>query len=198
MLHWVDLAIIGIIALSILTGLIRGFVKELIALCVWILAIWLAFNYSTSLDPWLQKYIHDKTIRTVASFIIILLAVLISGGIVNAILGFILKRSGLSSTDRVLGMGFGFIRGTFIVALLMVVIKMTSLPHEQYSKDSVLYAKFDPMVNWLYGLMPDFIKQVQLFETKNKLKDLKLDDLNLENKDKTSLLDLSPLELSDA
>lgn len=195
MLHWVDLVIIGIIALSVLTGLIRGFVKELIALCVWILAIWLAFNYSASLDPWLQKYIHDKTVRTVAAFIIILLAVLISGGIVNAILGFILKRSGLSGTDRVLGMGFGFIRGAFIVALLMVVIKMTSLPHQQYSKDSALYAKFEPMVNWLYGLMPDFIKQVKLFESKN-LPEEKKDKSEI--LDKTTLLDLSDLEISDA
>ena len=40
-LQWVDLAIIAVIGLSVLTGLFRGFVKELVALCVWILAIWL-------------------------------------------------------------------------------------------------------------------------------------------------------------
>lgn len=163
-LHWVDLVIVGIIALSVLTGLIRGFVKELIALLVWILAIWIAFNYSQSLDPWLQKYIQDKTARTVTGFILILVATLIAGGIVNALLSFILKKSGLSGTDRILGMGFGFIRGVFIVALIMVVIKMTSMPYEQYASNSRLYAKFDPAVNWLYGLMPEFIKKVKVFD----------------------------------
>lgn len=164
MWDWVDLAIIVIIGLSIITGLVRGFVKELIALSVWILAIWLAFNYSQALDPWLQKYIQDNTARHVTGFILILVATLIIGGIANALISFLLKSTGLSGTDRVLGMGFGFVRGVFIVALIMVVIKMTSLPYQQYSNNSLLYAKFDPVVNWLYGLMPNFIKQVKIFD----------------------------------
>ncbi|KTC78281.1 CvpA family protein [Legionella brunensis] len=162
--YWVDLLIIAVIALSVITGLIRGFVKELIALSVWVLAIWLAFSYSQTLDPWLQKYIQDKTARTVTAFILILVATLIAGGIVNALLSFILKRSGLSGTDRILGMGFGFVRGVFIVALIMVVIKMTSLPYQEYSSNSKLYAKFDPAVDWLYNMMPEFIKQVKIFD----------------------------------
>jgi membrane protein required for colicin V production len=165
MWYWVDLAIVAIIGLSVFTGLIRGFVKELIALCVWILAFWVAFNYSQSLDPWLQKYIQDATVRKVTAFILILIGTLIAGGIVNATLGFILKRSGLSGTDRILGMGFGFIRGVFIVALIMVVIKMTSLPYEEYSKESKLYAKFDPLVSWLSASMPDFIQKVKTYDT---------------------------------
>ena len=164
MWDWVDLVIIAIIALSVITGLIRGFVKELVAVCVWILAIWLALNYSQALDPWLQNYIQDKTARSVVGFIAILLGTLIAGGITNAILGFIMKRTGLSGTDRILGMGFGFVRGVFIVALIMLVIKMTSLPYQQYSSNSVLYAKFDPVVNWLYGMMPNFINQVKMLD----------------------------------
>jgi membrane protein required for colicin V production len=168
MLNWVDLVIIAIIALSVFTGLIRGFVKELISLVVWVLSIWIAFNYSQVLHPWLQNYIQDKTIRNVTAFIIILLAALIVGGIANTIISFILKRTGLSSADRFLGMGFGFVRGVFIVALIMAVIKMADLPYQEYANSSVLYAKFDPIVDWLCSLAPDFIKQVKLFEF-NKL-----------------------------
>lgn len=159
--YWVDLAIVGVVALSVITGLIRGFVKELVALCVWILAIWIAYNYSASIDPWLQNYISDKTARTVSAFVLLLIATLIAGGLVNALLGFILKRSGLSGTDRLLGMGFGLVRGVFIVALLMAVVKMTSLPYQEYSNESKLYAKFDPVVDWVYGMMPDFIKRAK-------------------------------------
>ncbi|WP_019216894.1 CvpA family protein [Legionella tunisiensis] len=162
---WVDLVIVGIIALSVITGLIRGFVKELIAIGVWVLGIWLAFNYSQNLDPWLQKFIQDKTARKITAFIVILLGTLITGGIANALLGFILKSTGLSGTDRILGMGFGFVRGVFIVALIMVVIKMTSLPYAQYAGNSKLYAKFDPVVDWLYGLMPGLIDRVKGLET---------------------------------
>ncbi|CAM2798408.1 CvpA family protein [Legionella worsleiensis] len=159
--QWVDIAIISVIALSVLTGLFRGFVKELVALCVWILSIWLGMNYSQNLDPWLQSYIQDQSARTAVAFIIIMFATLFAGGVVNAILSFILKRAGLSGTDRTLGMGFGFVRGVFIVALLMVAVKLTSLPYQQYSNDSKLYAHFDPLVSLLSSHIPEFIQQVK-------------------------------------
>lgn len=162
--YWVDLLIIGVIALSVITGLIRGFVKELVALGIWILSIWAAWNYSDALDPLLQSWIQDKSARVVASSILILIATLIAGGLVNALLSAVMKRSGLSGTDRILGMGFGFVRGVFIISLVMVAIKLTSLPYNDYAKDSRLYARFDPIVNWLDGKMPDFIKQASVLE----------------------------------
>lgn len=162
--NWIDLAIVVAISLSIITGLVRGFVKELIALCVWLLAIWLAFNYAQQADPWLQHYIHDKTARKVTAFILILVATLIAGGIVNAVLSFILRRTGLSGTDRLLGMGFGFVRGVFIVALMMALIKMTAIPYSQYTQSSILCAKFDPVVEWLRGFMPDLVNQVRVLD----------------------------------
>lgn len=160
-MQWVDIAIIAVIALSVLTGLFRGFVKELVALCVWALAIWLGLNYSHLLDPYLKAYIQDQSIRTVAAFVAILFATLFVGGVINAILSFVLKKVGLSGTDRTLGMGFGFLRGVFIVALLMTAVQMTSLPYQQYAKDSKLYEQFVPLVAWLSLQMPEMISKVK-------------------------------------
>ena len=165
--HWLDYAIIAVIGLSVITGLFRGFIKELIALCVWILAIWLALTYSSELDSWLLPYIQDKTARTAVAFVAILLATIIIGGLFNALLSFILRRSGLSGTDRLLGMGFGFVRGVFIVSLIMLVVKMSSVSHQEYTSKSTLYAKFDPLVNGLYGYMPELIKHVGAFDKKD-------------------------------
>lgn len=162
--HWIDLTIIGVIALSMLMGMVRGFVKELIALCVWALALYVAYNYSSLLDPLLQKYIADQTAKTVVSFVIVLVGVLIAGGIVNASLGVILKKTGLSGPDRMLGIGFGFVRGVLIVAFVLTALKMTSLPHEQFAKDSVLYARFDPLVSWFDSKIPEVIKQAKSFD----------------------------------
>lgn len=170
-LYWVDIAIIAIIALSVLTGLFRGFVKELVALCVWALAIWLAFNYSQALDPWLSPYIQEMKVRSAVAFILVLFATLLAGGIFNALLSFILKKSGLSGTDRTLGMGFGFVRGVFIVALLIVAVRMTSLPYEQYAKESKLCARFDPVVALIDAHLPEFIKQVKTVDTSEKIID---------------------------
>lgn len=161
----IDYIIIAVIGLSIITGLFRGFVKELIALCVWILAIWLGFTYAQEFNPWLKPYIDDDAVRTAVAFIIILLITVLIGGLANALLSFILQRTGLSGTDRVLGMIFGFVRGIFIVALVIVVLNMTSLSKkEDYAHRSVLYSEFDPIVHWLTSLTPDFIKQAKIFD----------------------------------
>ena len=93
-LQWIDIAIIAVIGLSVITGLFRGFVKELVALCVWILAIWLAFNYSQNLDPWLKSYVQEQSARTAIAFVIILFATLLVGGVINAILSFIFLSRG--------------------------------------------------------------------------------------------------------
>jgi len=172
--YWVDLVILVVIGLSVLTGIIRGLVKEVLALGIWILAIWLAFNYSEGLDPWLQHYIQDKTARMVVGFIAIMVGTLIAGGLFNALLGYLLKQSGLSSTDRILGMGFGFVRGVFIVSFVMVVMQMTSMPIATYKQSSVLYAKFDPMVAWLYGYTPALLKKIQTLESVENTKSLVL------------------------
>lgn len=157
----IDAVIIGILILSILTGLVRGFVKELIALCVWIAAIWLGINYADFVGDYLKSYISDELIRHAAGFIIILLLSILSGSLFNAFFSFILKNTGLSGTDRILGMIFGGVRGVFLVAAIILAIKITNLlPVEDYINKSVLYNKFTPVVDWLYSISPDFVKNV--------------------------------------
>ncbi|MFY7698276.1 MAG: CvpA family protein [Legionella sp.] len=159
--HWIDYIICGVIGLSVLTGFFRGFLKELIALCVWFLAIWLAFTYSADLDPWVRPYIHDSTARRAVCFVMILLATIIVGGLFNAILSFILRRSGLSGTDRLLGLGFGFVRGIFIVGLMMLIVKLSGFPYQSYTVQSQFYSRFDPLVSWLATFTPSLIDQVK-------------------------------------
>ncbi len=163
--YWVDIAILTIIALSVITGLFRGFVKECIALCVWIFAFWFAFNYGSVLDPWVAPHVHDQTAKTIVEFVAILILSLILGGIINAIIGLIMRRSGLGGTDRVLGMGFGFARGVFIIAIIMLGLRLTGMPYEVYSKESKLYAHFDPLVLWLTPYVPHILNHVKGVES---------------------------------
>jgi membrane protein required for colicin V production len=145
----IDFVIIGIIGLSVLTGLMRGFFKELVALAAWILAIWLAITYTKLVAGWFVSYIHDNTLRSAVAFIVILLCTLLAGAIVNMTLGFVLKHSGLSGADRILGMGFGFIRGVVIVSLVIVIAGMSGMNLAPYRTQSKLYMYFDPVVSWI-------------------------------------------------
>lgn len=166
--HWIDYVIIGIISLSIITGLFRGFVKEIVALVVWSLGLWASFLYSTKLEALFSSFIHDKNMRLVAAFVSILLVILIVGALFNRILSVILQRSGLSGTDRLLGMGFGLIRGIFTVTLIIFAINMTNIEGaKHYSNQSKLYAKFNPFVHYMDKHTADFLvraKEIAILE----------------------------------
>lgn len=159
--QWVDLIFIVIIGLSSITGLLRGFIKEFIALGVWILAVWAGYNYSGSLNPYLQPYIQDQSIRTIAGFIVVVLGVLIAGGIGNAILGLFLRGSGLGAMDKVLGGVFGFARGVFILSLIFAILSMTSLPYQQYVQSSRVYNQLLPVINWISSSLPGLINKAK-------------------------------------
>lgn len=165
--EWIDLLIIGVIALSALTGLFRGVVKEIIALIIWILAVWIAYQYSPRFSSLLKNYIHDPTAQTVVVFILIVLVVLILGAIINGIIGFVLKKSGLGVIDKILGMVFGFVRGVFIVSVVLATVKMTSLPYEQYVKKSSMCAAVDPAVKWVSQYIPALIARIKSVDTVN-------------------------------
>ena len=167
-LHWVDYAIILVLSLSVLTGLVRGFVRELIALCVWVTAIWVGYTYAPEVSPLLRSYLHDGALRTTVSFILILLATLLVGGLTSTALSFVLNRSPLKGTDRLLGMGFGFVRGVFIVALLIGIVNLTSLAKDSEFKHSHLYARFKPISEWLFSFMPQVLHQVNHLQAKEK------------------------------
>lgn len=184
--HWVDYAIVAVIALSVLTGLIRGFVKELIALSVWIIAGWLSFMYAKPVSLWLATYIQDTSVRVVVSYVLIIVGTLLAGGLVTSMISFIMHRTGLSGTDRLLGLGFGLVRGVFVVSLLMVVVKLTGMPEDEYRQKSKLYAHFSPVVSWMYQYAPDMMKRVEKLEQKTLSSELE-QHMDMEVKDFASL-----------
>lgn len=167
MMNWsfVDGVILVILVLSVFTGLIRGFVKELVSLCIWVLAIWAGYTYCREVAVWFKSYIHEETAQVVCGFLVIMFGTIIVGSLVNALFSFILRSTGLTGTDRLLGMGFGLVRGVIIVSLLILAVKIT-LPtfSSEYAQKSLLYTKFNPVVDWLYGFSPEFIQKMQVLD----------------------------------
>lgn len=168
-LEWMDVAIAAIVGLSIIMGVIRGFIKELVALCIWALAISCAYAYNGQFDSLLSAYVHDPMIKKVIGFVVILLLIVFAGGLLNTFFGYAIRRSGLSSTDRLLGIGFGFLRGVLIVSFVMLVVKMTGFPYDAYTKNSKLYAHFEPIVHWLSGFTPEMIGQIKGLDKSKQL-----------------------------
>lgn len=131
-MSWIDYAIILLAGASAAFGFWRGFVKEAISLATWLVAILLAWQASWLVEERLGEWTAAPELRIWAARAIIFIAVLIVGGLLAWIMRALIRRTGLSSTDRSLGALFGLARGVLLVGLLAIVIDLTDLETESW------------------------------------------------------------------
>ena len=153
-MSWLDLVILGIIALSALISLIRGFVKESISLLSWIAAGIVAFRYFSAMAELLEPYLADPTIRNMAAFAVLFISTLIIGAIINFIMSQLVSKTGLSGTDKVLGVVFGGARGVLIVTMIVLLASLTPMPEAQWWQDSAMVGFFQQLAEWVKGIIP--------------------------------------------
>lgn len=155
----VDYIILGIIALSAIISLFRGFVKEAFSLFIWISAFWLSWTFFRDLAAFLIQWISLPSARLGISFAIIMIVVLIIGGIIGYLLSKLVEHTGLSGTDRLLGVFFGVARGVVIVAILILLAGLTPVPEDPWWSESLLIGHFQEISVWLRDLLPEDIAQ---------------------------------------
>lgn len=150
---WIDYAIIAVIGLSALISLIRGFIKEALSLVTWFAAFFVASRFFGDLAVFFTS-ISDTMIRNAVAIAALFVATLIVGAIVNYVISLLVQKTGLSGTDRVLGVCFGALRGVLIVsAILFFMDTFTSAHDAVWWKQSILIPEFGVVVNWFFEFM---------------------------------------------
>jgi membrane protein required for colicin V production len=145
-----DLLILGVLLLSMLLGLIRGFVREAIGVISWLGGLWLAWRYAHVLEPLLAGRVGDPPVSTWAARTLIVLGVLVLGWILAGILGYMLRHSGLSiMVDRLLGLVTGFVRGAVVVAVFVLLGQFVQLTQTGWWKSSRLIPYASEAAGWL-------------------------------------------------
>lgn len=157
MLNWADYTIIAILVLSVFVSLVRGFVREVLSLITWIAAFWVAFTFYTELSGLLVNDVHSNSLRTIIACATLFIATLLLGALINYLIGQLVDKTGLSGTDRVMGIVFGFARGVLLVTVLLMLATLTPMPDDVWWKESVLIPQFKPIVAMLHGYMPQSI-----------------------------------------
>jgi membrane protein required for colicin V production len=151
---WVDILIIAIIAVSAVISLIRGFVQEALSLVTWIAAFTLAWLFFRPLAVQLQPLIDVASLRLGVAYGIILLLVLLLGALVNHFMKTLVEHTGLSGTDRLIGIFFGVARGAVVVAILVLLAGLTPFPQDNWWSESRLLPYFQEMAVWMKGYLP--------------------------------------------
>ncbi len=156
-MEYSDYAVLGIIVVSTLVGVIRGFIKEAFSLAVWAAAFLVAFQYSGALAMQLESQIALSSARTALAFSGLFLLVLLLGGLLTFLVGKLVESTGLSGTDRLLGGVFGSIRGLVLVIVLMLVAGLTPVPKDTWWQSSRSIQSLLPLAQWAAQYLPDYL-----------------------------------------
>ncbi len=155
----IDIIILIIVLVSALIGLARGLIKEVLSLASWLAAFILALYFAPSVGDRMAGQLADESVRLVVAFILIFLATLIAGGIVQWLVGKLVKTTGLSGTDRFLGFLFGAARG--VLACIVALIALRQFAEAgQWWQSSVLVPEllaFEQQVLELLGRAQDWV-----------------------------------------
>jgi membrane protein required for colicin V production len=157
-LIWPDYIIIVIITISTVISLLRGFVRESLALAGWILAVWVSMLYMHSMALFIDPYLNlPPSILSLVSFAILFILTLIIAALVSNLIGTLVDKTGLSGTDRAIGMLFGIARGIIIVGILVLLTGFTLVPQDPWWKESVLIPHFQQLAVIMKEFLPPHI-----------------------------------------
>lgn len=123
-----DYAVLSIIAVSLLLGVWRGVIGEMLALAAWVVAFIIARAFGADVANWLAPNVVEPSLRLVLAYAFVVVAVLVMFAILRIVLKLLMKAVGLGLLDRMLGGVFGVLRGGLIVMIAVLVAGMTPLP----------------------------------------------------------------------
>lgn len=156
---WVDWAIIAVIVISALLSLKRGFVREALSLVIWIVAGGIAWLFGGSLAVHLAEYIEVPSARIIAACALLFVATLLVGALLSFLLGQLVRATGLTGTDRLLGMVFGVARGALLIVLLVGLASLAPVQHDRWWRESSLVPHFLMVADWSKNLILNNVGQ---------------------------------------
>jgi len=151
-ISWIDIAFFAFLALSMLVGLWRGFVFELLSLAGWF-AAYFAARYGT---PWLQPMIPigepGSGLNYGVSFACVFLGALVVWSIGSRIMRALVRATPLSPIDRLLGAGFGLVRGLAVLLIAVVLVGVSPWGKAPMWRQSTAVAWLNAVVHELKPL----------------------------------------------
>lgn len=149
-----DFVVFGILGASCLLGLWRGLISEVLALAAWIAAFIAARTWGGEAATYFEGVVAEPALRYAAGFVVVMLFVLVTFAVARLVLSLVLKAAGLAMVDRLLGAGFGVLRGLLIVLVGVLLAGMTALPKSQWWRNAWLAPPFETAVIALKPWLP--------------------------------------------
>jgi membrane protein required for colicin V production len=135
-LGWVDWTLLAVLALSVLVGLWRGLVFELMSLLGWVVAYVAAQLYSAQVAAHIPVGLPGSALNLGAGFALSFLGVLVAWTLLARLLRLLIHATPLTVVDRSLGAAFGLARGGVLLLVLATLVAFTPAARSQPWQDS--------------------------------------------------------------
>jgi len=145
-MNWLDWVLLLLLVVSIIASFRKGFSRELIGLVTGIVALICGLWFYGSAGAWLLPYVSSRQVANFCGFLIIFMCVLVAGAIVGHLFSRLVKAAGLSFFDRILGAGFGAVRGLLLAVALIVAIVAFTPGTGDAPPGAVVHSRFAPYV----------------------------------------------------
>jgi membrane protein required for colicin V production len=157
----VDLVILAVIIFSAIISFMRGFSREAMSLGTWLLAITVTLVYTSRFSVLLPiDTVQSPQARATISALSLFVGTLFMGGIINWVFERIMSRSTIGKWDRVVGVGFGIVRGVIMVSLLVLAANLVpELKQEVWWRNSAALPNFQKIAKSMHAKLPDGIAQ---------------------------------------
>jgi len=149
-----DYAVLLIIGISIVMSMMRGAVREVLAIAGWVAAIYVAKTYATQLLPLLPADIPTESLKILAAHVIVFFGVLLVTSLLTIALSSLIKKISLNWFNRFLGGFFGFARGLLIVCVLVFLAGLTSFPKDARWTNAMFSAPLEALVKTALPFLP--------------------------------------------
>ena len=125
-MNWLDVVLLLVLVGSVVTSFSTGLAREVVGLVSMIAALVLAIWFYGTAGSFLQPYVSSPGVANFCGFLMVFCGVMILGAILGRATGRLMRVAGLSFVDRLLGAGFGLVRGLLIsIALVLALLAFT-------------------------------------------------------------------------
>ena len=157
----IDYLLVGIIVLSAILGLFRGFIKEALSVVGWVAGVWGAWQFGPQAAARLPDFVDDPVVDLWIARLLVLVGVLFIRGVIIRLVSLVLHQAGLSGTDRLIGMVFGLARGVVLIGVVVSLLKVAGFDAVPWWRESLLIPYAAPIADRLSDYADDGIDLLQ-------------------------------------